>query len=280
MARLWNILYSSFKSDPLLLKKNFKWDLCRNFCEKNNITTGDKIRNEAIFQTKKINLAMFIPITSFALGCWQLYRLNWKHNLINNITDKMDDNPKDFPFNSTNLDKEIYGHYNLVGNFDYENEFFVGPCTCNFCSHVEPGISKTEPSFHVITPFYIDGVGKFILVDRGWVTTSNVNTSTNKYTMNERDKLTISGYLLRQKPASGPAHRQLAGFSQLGFYVFHVDSMTTDALSNKKTGPYGSKPKVFVRNEHLNYAITWFSLCAATLLFQKYGNKSFRKKQI
>lgn len=42
-------------------------------------------------------LVGFMPIFTFGLGTWQIYRLQWKLNLINELTEQLEKDPMNLP---------------------------------------------------------------------------------------------------------------------------------------------------------------------------------------
>ena len=77
-----------------------------------------------------LGLMYAMPIISFALGCWQVHRLQWKTDLIakceNNLAAPV------IPELPPNLDPSViadfeYRRFKCRGRFDYDQEMFLGP---------------------------------------------------------------------------------------------------------------------------------------------------------
>ncbi|KXS19286.1 hypothetical protein M427DRAFT_152753 [Gonapodya prolifera JEL478] len=101
---------------------------------RSNPSSGDQSRSSSQRKSSDRGL-LFFPIATFALGCWQLYRLQWKLDLIdraNTRTRKMDaldvtaENAASTfaPGNEAGLE---YRRMKLTGSFDYDNELYIGP---------------------------------------------------------------------------------------------------------------------------------------------------------
>lgn len=69
----------------------------------------------------KIGVMGIIPITAFALGTWQIYRLKWKLKLIDEMNDRLLKptavlpNPIRFNCNNVKLFLEISLNWNIAG---------------------------------------------------------------------------------------------------------------------------------------------------------------------
>ena len=100
------------------------------------------------------NIFVISFITLFCiLGTWQLYRLQWKQDLISQIDQGLKSTPIKY---SKNINKD-YQRVILYGEYDLKNQIYLYSL-----SH------KGKPGFDVITPFKtIDGDN--ILINRGWI---------------------------------------------------------------------------------------------------------------
>ena len=106
--------------------------------------------------TKSFLFTIFVTffITLFcALGTWQLYRMQWKTNLINEISIGL----KSTPIRYSKTIKKNYQRVLLNGKYNFKNQIYLYSLN-----------EKGQPGFDVITPFttlYKDDV----LVNRGWI---------------------------------------------------------------------------------------------------------------
>ncbi|EMG49597.1 SHY1 Cytochrome oxidase assembly protein SHY1 [Candida maltosa Xu316] len=108
-----------------------------------------------------LGLMYAMPVISFALGCWQVYRLNWKTELIarceNNLAAPV------IPELPVTLDPSVipefeYRRFKCKGHFDYANEMFLGP-----------RLKDGNVGYLVVTPFIRSNGGDPILIERGWI---------------------------------------------------------------------------------------------------------------
>lgn len=238
------------------------------------------------------------PAASCGLGYWQLKRLEWKKNLIANLESKLTWDPVDLL--SLDLVKDLddleYCRVKVLGHYDSDpkHQIFLKP---------KPLIVNDEAIFrgrtahqsnigvNVITPFIVDGANLKILVNRGWLSLKG------KESVDEGAHLTIDGGtqeivgIVRksdERPRYGLRNNELKRDWQIRDIgalsrVLKTSPIFIELVEDKsrREGPIGGQTALQVRNEHLNYAITWFSLAAFTLAlwYGKYGRgKGFTHK--
>ena len=196
-----------------------------------------------------------------SLGSWQLYRLNWKLNLITQIKNSLKNNPVEL----SEVDKKNYLRIKTSGKIDFDKQIYLYNLSDN-----------GKPGFEVINPIIINNEN--YLINRGWISFDQKDQS-NINLVNE-DK--IIGTLKLQSKASifKPENDVKKN------YWFTLDRDDIFKYTGKKFSEYiiylnGDykipKPKVItanISNNHKKYAITWFSMAISILLIYLY----FRKK--
>ena len=195
------------------------------------------------------------------LGFWQLYRLNWKINLINEIEISL----KNDPVELSNTNKKNYLRIKTSGEIDFDRQIYLYNLN-------ESG----KPGFEVINPIVIDNQN--YLINRGWIKFDQKN----KPQINLLNQENIIGTLKLQSKAS--SFKPENDLKQNYWFTLNRDdifSFTGKRFSNYiiyLNGDYESpKPKVItanISNNHKKYAITWFSMAISILLIYLY----FRKK--
>ena len=97
---------------------------------------------------------VFFSIILFCiLGTWQLYRLQWKQDLINQISAGINSSPIQF----SQKNNKNYQRVFLIGKYDFNNQIYLYSLN-----------EKGQPGFDVITPF--ETLKKEnILINRGWI---------------------------------------------------------------------------------------------------------------
>ena len=95
---------------------------------------------------------MFVTIFC-SLGTWQLYRLQWKLELISEITYGLDSSPLEY----SNSIKKNYQRVSTKGKFDYDKQIYLYSLN-----------DSGKPGFDVVTPFRTNK-NENVLINRGWI---------------------------------------------------------------------------------------------------------------
>jgi surfeit locus 1 family protein len=196
-----------------------------------------------------------------SLGFWQLYRLNWKLNLINEIENSL----KNDPIELSKTDKKNYLRIKTSGAIDFDKQIYLYNLN-------ESG----KPGFEVINPIVIDNQN--YLINRGWIKFDQKNDPK----INSFNQQNIIGTLkLQSKASSFKPENDLKKNYWFTLNRDDIFSFTGKRFSNYiiyLNGDYETpKPKVItanISNNHKKYAITWFSMAISILLIYLY----FRKK--
>ena len=207
---------------------------------------------------------VFLFITLFCtLGTWQLYRLQWKQDLIKQISEGLNSTPIKY---SQNIEKN-YQKVVLTGKYNFKNQIYLYSLN-----------DKGQPGFDVITPF--ETVDKEnVLINRGWI---------KKEFKNSLDINTLSKNIqgmLRQANRKNIFTPDNDINENIWFSINLEDvKKITDKKFNKFIVyledqniniPKPKKITVDVPNNHLKYAITWYSISISILFYYLY----FRKKK-
>jgi surfeit locus 1 family protein len=200
------------------------------------------------------------------LGVWQLQRLEWKLALIDRVERNMHAAPLDldaghWPAHSPDTE---YTHVTATGRFDNSKEayiFGIGP--------------EGAPVYHVVVPFVLKG-GRVLLVDRGIVPRDLQNPATRPDGI-DNHMTRITGFWRWQEAAgffTNPPdltkrvwfYRDVPGIARADGIVLAAPAVIeADATPNPGGWPRGGQTVVAFRNEHLQYAITWFLMALALL---------------
>ena len=210
------------------------------------------------------NIFVFLFITLFcSLGTWQLYRLQWKQDLISQISEGLKSSPIQY---SQNI-KKHYQRVTLEGKYDFENQIYLYSLN-----------EKGQPGFDVLTPF--ETINKDnILINRGWVKKELKNDPEINYSTKN-----ITGMLRKanRKNIFTPDNDIKKNI------WFSVNLEDVRKITDKKFNKFivyledkninTPKPKkitIDVPNNHLKYAITWYLISISILFYYLY----FRKKR-
>ncbi|KAJ5768047.1 hypothetical protein N7533_000630 [Penicillium manginii] len=230
-----------------------------------------------------------IPIISFGLGCWQVYRLDRKTQLIARFEDRLVRPPLPLPprVDPDAISEFDYRRVYATGHYNHDKEMLVGP-----------RMHDGEDGFLVITPLERGDGQSTVLVNRGWISKKHMAQKDRPEGL-PKGEVTVEG-LLREPwkknmftPVNKPAERkfyfpdivemaELAGSQP----VWIEQTMMPDLLQymdcTAKGKPIGRAAEVNLRNNHAQYIFTWFGLSFATsvmmwMLLRKKPNEALRR---
>jgi surfeit locus 1 family protein len=198
------------------------------------------------------------------LGTWQVDRLQWKSHLIGTFDARMAEAPVPPPVAIEDMEKWRFRRVEPQGVFQHTKEILLTGRTF-----------EGSAGFHVLTPLLLKD-GRIVIVNRGWVPEKLHNRDSRPETL-PQGLQTIQG-IVRQDKRRGTFVPDNEPQNEVWLYVdteqmakhreiYPVAPYYVDAI--RPPGPYvlpiGASTMVAVRNEHLQYALTWY-LLAATLL--------------
>ena len=199
----------------------------------------------------------FIILVLISLGSWQLYRLNWKLNLIEEIENSLIKNPIEL----STINKKNFLKIKTSGEIDFDKQIYLYNLN-------ESG----KPGFEVINPILINNEN--YLINRGWIPFDKKNQS--EIDLIDEDKI-VGTLKLQSKANSFKPDNDIDKN-----YWFTLDREDVFKYTGKNfsnfviylNGDYKiPKPKVItanISNNHKKYAITWFSMAISILLIYLY----------
>ncbi|EEH34851.2 surfeit locus protein [Paracoccidioides lutzii Pb01] len=205
-----------------------------------------------------------IPITAFALGTWQVQRLDWKSKLIAKFEDRLVRPPLPLP---PVVDPDV------ISEFDYRRVYATGRLRHDQEMLLGPRMHEGKDGFLVITPLDRGKTGSTVLVNRGWISRDLQNQKDRKAGLPEGE-VTVEG-LLREpwkknmftpdnKPEEGkfyfPDVEQMAELTG-SQPIWIEETMKPELLTiyHRETNgiPIGRPLEVNLRNNHAQYIATW-----------------------
>ena len=220
-----------------------------------------KLKRLFLFQ---LFLTLFITLFC-VLGTWQLYRLQWKMELISEITFGLNSTPITY----SNLIKKNYQRVVSEGSYNFKDQIYLYSLN-----------EKGKPGFDVITS--LETIGKeVVLVNRGWIPKelkefpeiNSIQGSTK-----------VTGLLRKIYKANiFKPDNDIKDNIWFSVNLDDLEKFTGKKFSNfiiyledpDVKAPSPRKITVDVPNNHLKYAITWYSIAISILLYYLY----FRKKK-
>ena len=215
------------------------------------------MKNKLLFSV----FVYFIILILLSLGFWQLYRLNWKLDLISEIENSL----KNTPIELSKADKKNFLRIKTSGKIDFDKQIYLYNLNDN-----------GNPGFEVINPIVVDN--KNFLINRGWINFDQKEKSE----INLFDETNIIGTLKLQTKAN--SFKPKNNIDENYWFTLNRDDIFS--YTGKRFSKYiiylngeykVPKPKVItanISNNHKKYAITWFSMAISILIIYLY----FRKK--
>jgi surfeit locus 1 family protein len=235
-------------------------------------------------------LGLFIPAVAvfaalIALGTWQLQRKAWKEELIATLNERLAAPPGALPAPATwpalKRDDAEYRRVAFSAIFDDDKEALVYAAASAF----RPDVSG--PGYWVFTPARLAD-GGVVMINRGFVPQDRADPAT-RLGGHVTGPIAITGTLRWPDarsffaPSDEPAHNlwflrdpaAIAAAKGLKdaapFYVEQEAPVPPGGL------PQPGKLEVRLRNEHLQYAVTWYGLALVLMvIFMVWARSSLR----
>ncbi len=228
--------------------------------------------------TRPSLIAWFFFIGGFGLnvtmGTWQVQRLYWKEAMIAQVEEANAQAPLTaLPPDDADWHALQFHKVNLHGAWVGNTEF-----------HLAPRYFKGTLGYNIITPLKLAD-GRLVLINRGWVPSEKKLIETRPETK-VRGVTTVEG-LIRYGAERNPFTPKNQPARNIWFGR-DVADMATDAklehvapVMIDQTGmqdvnklPVPSDGTVKLRNDHLSYIITWYSVALGILIiFVSYHHK-------
>ena len=210
-----------------------------------------------IFKPKLVPLIAFIFAFAIliSLTSWQIYRLNWKTQLINERILRFESEVVDLASINSPIENEFSKVF-VTGELLNEYELFM------------PAISKNgNNGFHIIVPLKISE-DKAIIFDTGWIPLKIKQKSERLNNIQHGEKKFEA--VIRMPGRKGYFQPENDPVKNFWFFVQpdlmektigKIDlekSFYLEAVKNGPNGyPLGNQTRIYLRNNHLQYAITW-----------------------
>jgi surfeit locus 1 family protein len=216
--------------------------------------------NNKLHKTGNIFFLLFISITSLflaGLGFWQLGRLKEKNEFIAKVKQSIESAPSSLE--RMDRDQLFYSKIKIKGHFINGSDI-----------HLYGRTFDKKNGYYLVTPFITEN--KTVLVARGWfdykdktnianITCSPDEEITGIVLKSEKGRMFVPSndlannvwFTLNTKEASS-----FFGLALEDFYVIRI--YETHNSHNPYLKPINIDNLLKIRNDHLEYAITWFSL--------------------
>ena len=221
-----------------------------------------KLKRAFLFQL----FVIFFVVVFCSLGTWQLYRLQWKLELISEITFGLDSSP----INYSNSIKKNYQRVKAYGKFDFDNQIYLYSLN-----------GDGKPGYDVLTPFRTNK-NENVLINRGWINKKLKGSSSINIVVDTEQK--IVGLLRKiYKPNIFKPDNDLENNIWFSINLEEIKEVTGEQFNefvifledNQAKTPLPKKISIDVPNNHLKYAITWYAISISIIFYYLY----FRRKK-
>jgi surfeit locus 1 family protein len=205
-------------------------------------------------------------ILMLGLGVWQLERLQWKEALITERTERTSAAPIPLPGLDANVANLEYHRVQVTGEFLNDKEIFLGARSLN-----------GNAGYHLVTPFRLTD-GRVLFVDRGWIPLDR-KAPASRAAGELKGPVTLDAVIRLRGTQNWmvPDNRpdldfffwaDLPAMAKLMQLPTAETRFFLEAGPAKNPGgyPIGGQTRIDLPNDHLQYAITWFSLAGALLV--------------
>ena len=207
-----------------------------------------------------------------ALGTWQVQRLHWKEGEIAKRVERSEGPAIALPGSFPDPAAVEFTRVGLIGSFLHDQEFYLGARTEN-----------GRVGLNIVTPFQLDD-GRMLLVNRGWVPQERRDPAT-RVEGQLAGPLEIEALLRTDgwkgvdfaKPPNKPEERfyfwldlpvMAADLEAGGIGQTIITDVYADAVAAELPGglPIGGQTRIVLKNDHLEYALTWYSFAVILLV--------------
>ena len=211
-------------------------------------------------------------MTAFGLGVWQWRRRTWKLNLIQDLENKASAPPSSLPTSQADIEALEYCKVVVRGHFEHGHEVYIGPRSDFTQRSSSLAGNPNTVGYHVITPFKLEDSGQRILVNRGWVPKDKLSAQSRGEVLSS-NIIDLIGVVRSTEPKSSFTPQNVETTDKWSSRDVEALSrkfnslpifLDADATSNVANGPKAAEMRMALRNDHMSYMLTWFSLCGVT----------------
>src|SRR5690625_102128 len=223
------------------------------------------------FRPRLIPTLIVLPLLAalLALGFWQLDRREWKHELIAVLEEREAAAPAALP---ERLEPEMleFNRVELTGELLHERELY-------WAARTRDGVS----GYHVLTPMRLAD-GREVILDRGWLAPEDLERARRQVALPEGEVTLVASarqggwggpdWAAWLRPVNDPeGNRWLWPDLEAMAEVADLERPVTDLYFLVEPGELPSPPEavgghIEVRDDHLQYALFWFSMAGALIL--------------
>ncbi|KAL4821080.1 SURF1 family-domain-containing protein [Aspergillus spinulosporus] len=207
-----------------------------------------------------------IPIISFALGTWQVQRLDWKTKLIAKVEDQLVKDPLPLP---PRIDPSV------IPEFDYRRVYVTGRLRHDQEMLIGPRMREGQDGFIVVTPLERGKGESTVLINRGWISKKMMDQKDRDREALPTGEVTIEGMIREpwkknmftpeNQPEKGKFYfpdveqmAELTGSQPVWIEQTMVQDLLESMNREAKGIPICRAAEVNLRNNHSQYIFTWY----------------------
>ncbi|MGQ3071245.1 MAG: SURF1 family protein [Ferrovibrionaceae bacterium] len=217
-------------------------------------------------------------IILFCLGSWQVNRLMWKRDVIATIEARVHQPPAPLPAWPFDPEEWRYRPASVTGEFLYGRE-----------AHLIAYSLHNRQGYQIILPFRRADNDQIILVNRGWVPEAQRDAG-KRAAGQVAGKVTVTGLVMPPwpkpwlVPANEPArnlwfHPNLAELNRYLGVEAPPFFLEADATPNPGGLPVGGQTQLEIPNNHLQYAITWYSFVITLAVVYVFWHRNLAREE-
>jgi surfeit locus 1 family protein len=210
-------------------------------------------------------LSLLIFTVLVGLGTWQVKRLAWKTALLTQMATQMQRTAVPLPETLDAPAAWEYRRVTLAGHFLYDHEFLIKPRTLD-------GVN----GYHMLVPFQRLS-GGVVMVNRGWISDALMPKASRPQGIQQIEGIVQLAHPGTFTPPNAPEKndwywsdiKAMAAAAQLKNVAPVIVNI---AVREPGVYPAGGKVEINLRNDHLQYAIFWYTmaLVLAVIFFIRY----------
>eukprot|EP00055_Hartaetosiga_balthica_P003436 m.7762 g.7762 ORF g.7762 m.7762 type:complete len:275 (+) comp2909_c0_seq1:166-990(+) len=218
-------------------------------------------------------LLLLVPAITFGLGTWQVFRKKKKEELIEFMNAKLTKPAVPLPQDVIAVSGMEYERVEIEGEFIHDQEMIATPRTI-LREAFDGNMGEDNIGAQIITPFRRKDNGHIILVNRGFVPQQMVNPDSRQQGQLLGLQKVIGIVRLGETqtsfvPDNRPDKNMWHWIDVIGMAKErNADPILIDVVAEctPENGlPLGGQSIVQIRNEHMQYIMTWYSLTLATI---------------
>lgn len=209
----------------------------------------------------------FVFLVLVALGTWQVYRLQWKEDLIARIDSRVHAEAIAAPVNWSDITRKNseYLHVYVDGKYIYKDE------------SLSYTLTDIGDGYWVMTPMQLND-GKIVIINRGFIPSAKVSEFLAATPNTDSEEQHVSGLLRITEPKGAFLRNNIP--SENKWYSRDVNEMAAhwqlqnvapyfidaDKYQDPNKLPVGGLTKIYFPNHHLQYLITWYVMAILMLI--------------